>query len=101
MLVDRENVLSFDPSPNPYNPTDYAKVDRAIKRRIKQENLTSKLKMKLLRKQNGICPLCGDYIDLTIEEAERDHIIPLAMGGKDTQKNTMLLHKVCHKKKTA
>lgn len=101
ILVNRENVLEFDPSPNPYNPADYAKVDGAIKRKIKQENLTSKLKMKLLRKQDGICPLCGDYIDLTVEEAERDHIIPLAMGGKDTQKNTMLLHKLCHKKKTA
>jgi RNA-directed DNA polymerase len=101
ILVTRENTLKFDPSPNPYNPADYDVMDKAMKRRIKKEILLSKLKQKLLVKQNGLCPLCGEIIDLNLEEAERDHIIPKAMDGKDTIKNTMLVHKTCHLKKSA
>lgn len=72
-----------------------------MKRKIKKETLLSKLKMALLVKQDGVCPLCGQLIDPSMEEAERDHIVPKSMGGEDTRKNTMLLHKTCHKKKTA
>ena len=101
ILINRENHLKFDPSPNPYNPDDYGIMDRTMKRKIKKEILMSKLKMALLVKQDGACPLCGQLIELSMEEAERDHIIPKSMGGEDTMQNTMLLHKTCHRKKTA
>jgi RNA-directed DNA polymerase len=101
ILVTRESILKFDPSPNPYNPADYDVMDNAMKRRIKKEILLSKLKQKLLVKQDGLCPLCGEIIDLNLEDAERDHIIPKAMDGKDTVKNTMLIHKTCHLQKSA
>lgn len=99
--VNRENHLGFKPSPDPYNPDDYQIMDKAIKRKIKKETLMSKMKAALLVKQDGVCPLCGQIIDLSMENAERDHITPLSMGGLDTSKNTMLLHKTCHQKKTA
>jgi len=59
------------------------------------------LKINLLRQQDGICPLCEGVIILNDEDVERDHIVPLAEGGKDTFKNTVILHKMCHDKKTA
>jgi RNA-directed DNA polymerase len=93
--------MKFDPSPNPYNPADKDIFDKARKRAIKQENLLSKLKHKLLVKQGGYCVKCGDIIDLASEKVERHHIVPKAKGGKDTMKNTMLIHKTCHDKITA
>ena len=55
ILVKRENTLRFTPSPNPYNPADYIYLDKAIKRRHKQDVLMSKLKLALLKSQDGVC----------------------------------------------
>lgn len=101
ILVDRENTLPFKESPNPYNPDDYDKVDARLKRQAKQDKRLSLLKINLLRKQDGYCPLCGVIIDLNSEQVERDHIIPLKQGGADSFKNTALVHKTCHDRKTA
>lgn len=99
--VQNENHLSFDPSLNPYNPDSYNVFDRAIKRRIKREILLSKDKQRLLARQDGVCTICGEIVDLNLEEAERDHIIAKVKGGDDTQKNLRVVHKTCHDQKTA
>jgi 5-methylcytosine-specific restriction endonuclease McrA len=99
--VSRENVLKFYPSPNPYNPDDYALMDKAMKRAILKDQRLSKLKRKLLASQNGLCAICGEIINLDEEAVERDHIVPKMEGGKDTFKNMAILHKVCHQKKTS
>jgi RNA-directed DNA polymerase len=55
---------------------------------------------KLLQKQRGTCWECGLYFrdgDLM----EVDHVIPLALGGKDAFHNWQLLHRHCHDRKTA
>jgi RNA-directed DNA polymerase len=55
---------------------------------------------KLLKKQKGTCWECGLYFrdgDLM----EVDHIISLAIGGKDVFHNLQLLHRHCHDQKTA
>jgi RNA-directed DNA polymerase len=55
---------------------------------------------KLLQKQKGTCWECGLYFrdgDLM----EVDHIIPLAIGGKDVFHDLQLLHRHCHDQKTA
>lgn len=95
-----ENELPFNPSPNPYNPEDYKKIDSRLKRQIKNDERLSKLKQNLLRSQDGMCIVCGKVIILEEEQVERDHIIPLSEGGKDTFKNTAIIHKVCHQRKT-
>jgi RNA-directed DNA polymerase len=99
--VVRENELPFSPSPNPYNPEDYSKVDSRLKRQIKNDERLHKLKLNLVRKQDGICLICGQVIILDLEQVERDHIIPKVEGGEDTFKNSMVIHKECHQKKTA
>lgn len=101
ILVVRENELHFADSPNPYNPEDAKYIDSRLKRMIKNEQRLSKLKVNLLRKQDGYCPLCGQIIILDQEAVERDHIVPISEGGKDTMKNTALVHKTCHRKKTS
>lgn len=52
-------------------------------------------------KQKGICPICEQPLDLNVEDVERDHIIPIKDGGKDTFQNTQAIHKTCHDIKTS
>jgi RNA-directed DNA polymerase len=54
---------------------------------------------KLLKVQNGICPLCRTRFQLD-SVMEIDHITPKELGGKDQYSNLQLLHRHCHIKKT-
>jgi len=87
---------------NPYNldPNDQKHIDSRLKRQALNDTRLSKLKQNLLRSQKGRCLICNEFINLANEAVERDHIVPLSEGGKDTNKNTMLVHKVCHQQKT-
>lgn len=49
---------------------------------------------RIHRDFNGICALCGKYVE--IEDASRDHIIPRAAGGGNERKNIQLTHKACN-----
>ena len=49
--------------------------------------------------QNRICFICGNRIDLDIQETNIDHIIPLANKGKDEKENFALTHASCNKSK--
>lgn len=55
---------------------------------------------KLMQKQKGKCPYCGQYF-LSEDIVEIDHIQPKSLGGKDVYKNLQLLHRHCHDKKTS
>jgi RNA-directed DNA polymerase len=50
---------------------------------------------KLLKKQKGKCPHCGQYFTSN-DLLEVDHIKPHSQGGKDEYKNLQLLHAHCH-----
>ena len=54
----------------------------------------------LLRQQTGQCPHCGLSFT-TADLLERDHIIPVAQGGRRHRDNTHILHAQCHDVKTA
>lgn len=57
----------------------------------------------LFRQIDGkvICPVCdGRITEKNIETIERDHIVPLALGGEDTLQNMAWVHKDCHSAKT-
>ncbi|MGK7882426.1 MAG: group II intron reverse transcriptase/maturase, partial [Crocosphaera sp.] len=57
-------------------------------------------KASLLKRQKGVCPWCclhfreGDILEV-------DHILAIALGGKDEYKNLQLIHGHCHDEKTA
>lgn len=57
------------------------------------------LTMKLHEIQNGICYICQKPIDLSLHETNIDHIIPLAIKGKDTEDNFAVTHESCNKSK--
>jgi RNA-directed DNA polymerase len=57
-------------------------------------------KARLIQKQNGRCGICGQSF-LPDDIIERDHIIPLALGGKNLLSNVHAVHRYCHLSKTA
>ena len=57
------------------------------------------LTKKLWDIQNHKCFICGDEIDLDINETNIDHIVPLANKGKDSEDNFAVTHASCNKSK--
>jgi RNA-directed DNA polymerase len=68
--------------------------------RLKQHPLMRGTRAKLLQMQKGMCPQCGLYFQ-DDSVLEIDHIIPIALGGKDTLANKWVYHRHCHDEKTA
>ncbi len=69
-------------------------------KRLKQHPLVNNEKAKLLQIQKGQCPRCGLYFrdgDLL----EVDHIVPIALDGKNNRGNKWVYHRHCHDEKTA
>ena len=57
------------------------------------------LTKKLCNIQNNICYICEEVIDLELNSTNIDHIIPLAVRGKDSEENFALTHESCNKSK--
>lgn len=62
-------------------------------------NSKPELKQKLFEIQGGKCFICGEKMDLRVNDLEIDHIIPRARGGKDEENNYALVHKFCNRNK--
>ena len=58
------------------------------------------LERRLLSRQSGVCFICEDSIDLKLhgDSLEIDHIIPIAVGGKDDENNFALTHEQCNRR---
>ncbi len=54
----------------------------------------------LLKRQKGRCPWCNSRININ-DGVDLDHIIPKSKQGCNFYHNLQLLHKQCHKEKTA
>jgi len=54
---------------------------------------------RLMKLQGGKCTWCKEPFFPT-DVIERDHIVPLSIGGKHSRDNFQLLHGHCHKRKT-
>ena len=56
------------------------------------------LTLKQLHKRDkGICHICGNYVKLS--DATREHKVPKAFGGTNSNTNIALAHKWCNKQK--
>lgn len=56
-------------------------------------------KARLIKEQKGRCGICGKPF-LPDDIIERDHIIPLALNGKNLRSNVHAVHNYCHRMKT-
>jgi len=68
--------------------------------RLKNHPLMRREMAQLLASQKGQCPKCGLYFQ-DEEILKIDHIIPMALGGKDERSNKWVYHQHCHDEKTA
>ena len=67
---------------------------------MKRRTISPKNRLSLFQSANGHCQSCQAEIHPG-QKWELDHIIPLALGGPDTNENLQILCKICHKFKTA
>lgn len=49
---------------------------------------------ELYERDKGICGLCG--LDVSLNQASIDHIIPISIGGPHTMENVQLAHRLCN-----
>jgi len=63
-----------------------------------QSSYYSKPLVKIHADYEGICALCGKYVELI--DASRDHIVPRASGGGNERSNIQLTHKTCNNLKS-
>ena len=78
----------------------YNQTKRDTVEKVKRKPVPKRWILDAWVKQQGICRRCK--LDLDPKEAEGDHIIPLAGGGKHTRSNIQALHGVpCNRSKGA
>lgn len=59
---------------------------------------TAQMKRSAYERQEGICPICGNYF--TIGEMEADHITPWSAGGRTSADNCQMLCKEDNRRKS-
>lgn len=68
---------------------------------MKRRSLSTRERARLFTLHGGRCYLCGARIDDVREAWEVEHVLPLALGGDDSDDNRRPAHARCHKPKTA
>ena len=62
----------------------------------RRQPIPDEVKMFVWQRDNGKCVKCGSQ-----QKLEYDHIIPLAKGGSDSERNLQLLCESCNREKSA
>ena len=68
----------------------------AVDHRVTRQPIPQEVKLLVWQRDRGRCVECGVQSEL-----EFDHIIPLAMGGSNTDRNLQLLCETCNRRKGA
>jgi len=90
--IRRHVLINHDNSPFDTTLTEYYR-----KRDIKEfEGNNVSYRKKLAKKQNYVCPMCGNSITDFNEGLEIHHLTPKCHGGSDEYKNLQLIHISCH-----
>jgi hypothetical protein len=71
-------------------------MNQGLDERAKRQAIPNDVKMLVWRRDHGRCVECGSN-----EALEYDHIIPVAMGGSNTERNLQLLCEPCNRRKGA
>lgn len=85
--VDRER-LRFERLENKFSGLGGTRIERT------REPIAEEVRIFVWRRDGGQCVRCG-----SAERLECDHIIPLAKGGSNTERNLQLLYESCNRKK--
>lgn len=92
-----ENYSSIAYGCNPLSPLK-KDLDYFAERKSKLTLKKDSLRLALVERQGGICPICqGDLISADWDEPLHvHHLVPRKEGGSDKITNLMLLHEECH-----
>lgn len=66
-----------------------------------RRSLSTRERVRLFTLYGGVCHICGGRIDGAREAWDVEHILPVALGGEETDENRKPAHVKCHKGKTA
>jgi 5-methylcytosine-specific restriction endonuclease McrA len=69
------------------------RADQRVKRSAEELYHTRE---RLFAAQRGLCAICAHPLDPVIHRATTDHVIPLALGGKDGLGNFVATHNKCN-----
>lgn len=68
------------------------------KKRANGGVISKGLATKLFKLQKGKCPCCNQQLG---KDYQMDHIMPIALGGSNTDDNIQLLRAICNKQKSS
>lgn len=83
------------PDLNPFDPANAEIFAKRLATGARQSVLANKLQGKLANLQKGVCPVCKSKL-YNGETLEVHHRLARKLGGDDTLKNLLLVHKLCH-----
>ena len=89
--IERHVLVRHGHSPD--NPNQRKYWSKREKRKLKR--LPTPRHKKLAQTQQGLCPLCQDWL-YTGEQLQIHHKIPKSKGGTDELTNLALIHTTCH-----
>ncbi len=123
-VYDEEKQKMFENEVNKFNPNDYPEqvsqeelhmgcqvfghlcpvffvneplTETSEIRRIGR-HISTKMKMRIVRRDNYTCQVCGKH--LKDDELEFDHIIPISKGGSSEEHNIRLICYDCNRRKS-
>lgn len=65
-----------------------------------RRRFTAKQNLEFFLAHKGECHICGGKIDAVRSSWQREHVVPLALGGADDESNMRPAHVKCHREKT-
>lgn len=89
--IRRHTLIKGKASPDNPELKEYWK-----KRKTKKSHFLYGVRPILEKKQQGMCPICGQTFD-NGELTQVHHVIPKAQGGNNKLNNLRLLHRACHR----
>jgi len=90
-----EAVDSLDEGDSSSHLVDY--VFTQDKQFITPRLFPKAIAVRVYKKQNGLCPICGNHFEF--DQMQADHIHPWALDGKTKESNCQMLCKDCNNKK--
>jgi len=83
-------------SANPFNPAAEEYFEQRLTVKMERELEGKRKLLYLWKRQEGLCPVCGEAIT-KITRWHAHHLIPRVKGGTDASSNLYLLHPNCHR----
>lgn len=95
-----DKVKAYDAAWKAANPESLrvSNQNRRARRKKAGGTLSKDLAAKLFKLQKGKCPCCKQPLG---DDYHLDHVVPLALGGSNTDDNIQLLRQRCNSQKNA